>query len=607
MNTTLLTTIKQLIAQQGESILSDSKKVNSLLSTMAANEPKPQRMAFVKCLMYGFQTELKNTQVPDRAACKDRLAHKLRDEEDMDLVLANDTLDLLEAVLFGTVPSAPEPAQQPVPIPPTPKPAAPPRPAPIPPAPAPRPVPVPPTPTPAPVSPPVANPPIGKKNSLKKPVLILCIIFGILALLIVAGIIIVPSLKHDAIVQESNPIIQISNNNSTVSNYQVAFEPIVEFHGEAYPANILATANMTAAFDGSPRIQKDGNYIGDVIGDFGVSVTLSGSSNETIPLRIEVESNKFIKKSIQEASIPTNTKIEIFPPISYDYSALEHLVQPTYDNVTFRIFINNSLVEQKVKTVRFHSVNEVPFVERSRFGNVVDRYWLFAAYVNEDDPLIDTILKEALDAGTINQLGLGDLFSFSGYQDIDHDGETSLEVGLQVLAVWNVFQRHKIKYSSITTTSTMDQNIHSQYVRTLKESFGNTQANCVDGTVLFASVLRKLGIEPFLVIIPGHMFLGYFLDNKMETPDFLETTMLGNEDLRKYTRDDSPLGRLKKWTGVGKTQSSASLDSFVAATTAGEEEFEAAATQLFDNSNNQYQIINIAYYRSLGVMPITRH
>jgi hypothetical protein len=108
----------------------------------------------------------------------------------------------------------------------------------------------------------------------------------------------------------------------------------------------------------------------------------------------------------------------------------------------------------------------------------------------------------------------------------------------------------------------MNQNIASQYVRTLQESFVNTQANCVDGSVLFASVLRKLGIEPFLGIVPGHMFVGYYLDREMTTRSFLETTMLGNEDLSKYTKDDSLFGKFKNFWGIGKTQSSISRDFF---------------------------------------------
>ena len=43
------------------------------------------------------------------------------------------------------------------------------------------------------------------------------------------------------------------------------------------------------------------------------------------------------------------------------------------------------------------------------------------------------------------------------------------------------------------------QVLESRY-RFLEQSIRNTQANCVDGTVLFASVLYKLGISPVLVL-----------------------------------------------------------------------------------------------------------
>jgi tetratricopeptide (TPR) repeat protein len=116
MNTNLLAAIKQLVSQQGESILSDSKRVNALLSDLAAREPKPLRMAFIKCLMYGFHTELKQSSIGDRQRYKNRLAQKLYNEEGMDLSLAHDTLDLLETVLFGKVSGTPKPAAAPAPV-----------------------------------------------------------------------------------------------------------------------------------------------------------------------------------------------------------------------------------------------------------------------------------------------------------------------------------------------------------------------------------------------------------------------------------------------------------------------------------------------------------
>jgi hypothetical protein len=73
---------------------------------------------------------------------------------------------------------------------------------------------------------------------------------------------------------------------------------------------------------------------------------------------------------------------------------------------------------------------------------IEDYTWLFATYANEDDPLIDKILREALQIGTAEKIGFGNDFSFSGYQKEDEYGDSGLSVDLQVLAIWSVF--HKV-------------------------------------------------------------------------------------------------------------------------------------------------------------------
>jgi hypothetical protein len=415
-----------------------------------------------------------------------------------------------------------------------------------------------------------------------------------------------------------------------------SFEPLIEFYGEAFPVKILSTAAKNTYWDGSPRMITGDDYIGDSLGDFGVTLFLKGSSGEPVPVRVEIEGERFIRKSGIEAVVPPDREIEIFPRISYDYSALEHLVQPASENVYFRLFYGTVLLIEKMEVVRFHSVNEVPFyiTDRRDGESVIDYTWLFAAYVNEDDPLIDTILQEALQIGVADKIGLGSAFAFSGYQLENEYGDSSLSVDLQVLAIWSVFLNHNIKYSSITTTSTTNSKMATQYVRTLSESFGNTQANCVDGSVLFASVLRKLGIHPFLVIVPGHMFVGYLMDDDPFSIGFLETTMMGDVDISKHTRDDSITGYLKRWTGLGQTQSSVTRDSFVAARTAGDDRYNNALLELYYEyeqyyaldelldddeqlyealqelwyeKDDDYAIIDITEWRSLGIMPITRY
>jgi hypothetical protein len=326
-------------------------------------------------------------------------------------------------------------------------------------------------------------------------------------------------------------------------------------------------------------MENTDTYIGDAFGDFGVTV----SAKETTPVSVEIQGDEFIKPSKIDAEVKAGKKVEIFPRIIYDYPALEKLEQPQTANVTFRLYVKDKLLKEAVQTVRFHSVNEVPFFETSRWNSKerIDNRWLFAAYVNEDDPFIDKILKEALQIGIADKIGYGNMSSFSGYQDLNGDGKTVEEVNVQVLAVWSVFQHHHIEYSNAVVTSTGSQNLLTQYVRTPEESFTNNQANCVDGTVLFASVLRRIGINVNLVILPDHMFLQYYVDAKGNMFNCLETTMLG-------------------------TPASSIPASFDAAVNAGNREWNTVAAKI-QAKDPSSALLHIAALRAAGVMPVRRY
>ncbi|MDR2597679.1 MAG: zinc ribbon domain-containing protein [Treponema sp.] len=101
MNTNLLNIVNRIVAEQGEGILGEPRRVSAFFADLAKDEPKPQKNAFVKCLEHESAQLLKNAAEPERDACKQRLAQKLHDEEGLDLELCNDTVDLLALVLFG--------------------------------------------------------------------------------------------------------------------------------------------------------------------------------------------------------------------------------------------------------------------------------------------------------------------------------------------------------------------------------------------------------------------------------------------------------------------------------------------------------------------------
>jgi hypothetical protein len=101
MNANLLAIVKQIVAEQGEGILAEPRRVTAFFADLAQDEPKAQKYAFIKCLEHKSAQLLKNAVEPDREACKQQLAKKMYDEEGLDPGLCKETLELLAAVLFG--------------------------------------------------------------------------------------------------------------------------------------------------------------------------------------------------------------------------------------------------------------------------------------------------------------------------------------------------------------------------------------------------------------------------------------------------------------------------------------------------------------------------
>jgi hypothetical protein len=110
MNTNLLNTLKEIVSRYGGvETLSDARRVKALLADLAATEPRPQKNALIACLERGFAAMLQNVPAHERGAVKTKLAERLNREEGLDPALCTDTLDMLEAALFGNVSPKPEP------------------------------------------------------------------------------------------------------------------------------------------------------------------------------------------------------------------------------------------------------------------------------------------------------------------------------------------------------------------------------------------------------------------------------------------------------------------------------------------------------------------
>jgi len=304
--------------------------------------------------------------------------------------------------------------------------------------------------------------------------------------------------------------------------------------------------------------QRDAIYIGDQWGLIGIKVR-STEPNSRVSLRVTVD--EIADPTEETFVLPTAGTYALYPRLRYRFDKLRAVLQPTPVNVNWAVAINGQTAGNQTQTVRLRSIQDAPFQLTTERG-VENMSWVFAGFVTEDAPWIDGLLKEA--------------FAKYGSGPVGYQGGADL-VDKQVEIVFDYLRQRGVKYSSITATSGISERVASQIVRFPSDSIRTSQANCVDGTVLMASILRKMGIEPIIITGPGHAMLGYIRTLDLDKPDayrVLETTMLGGKDTFA-TALKSGMATYKGW--------------------------EAKA-----QDHPSFQVIVVAGMRKEGVLPISR-
>ncbi|WP_337577352.1 hypothetical protein [Prevotellamassilia timonensis] len=300
------------------------------------------------------------------------------------------------------------------------------------------------------------------------------------------------------------------------------YELVDQLGGNLFPSAILSVATTNTQV--IPPMS--GEYVGNPKSCVAIKLK-SGRANTVV--RIELAETPFYARSVSTFVLPKErTEYIIYPDILWRYNALRDNEQAEPISVVANVEVDGKDLGQKVRTFSVRSINECLLGFNKQLPDGRTRYvstrLFYAAYVNEENPLIDKVLREALNTRIVRR--------FLGYQS------TPEMVDKQVYALWYVLQKRNFKYSSVSYSSLSSNVVYAQRVRTFEDALNSSQINCVDGSVLFASLLRAINITPVLVQMPGHMFVGYYTDSAKKNLTFLETTMIGDVDLDDYFPDE---------------------------------------------------------------------
>ncbi len=178
--------------------------------------------------------------------------------------------------------------------------------------------------------------------------------------------------------------------------------------------------------------------------------------------------------------------------------------------------LDGTLEVEQTKPIWLLARTTVPIAVRDpKTGEWQDMTHYLGAFVTPNEPSLMTFLRTAAAHHKEKRL--------LGYQG-QRDG-----VEPQVEAIFNALKTEAgITYVNSVIAFSPEDGAANQRVRLPRESLADRQANCIDGTVLFASLLEAASLNPAVVVIPQHAFLAWETWSGSNEWRYLETTMTGS-------------------------------------------------------------------------------
>jgi hypothetical protein len=271
-----------------------------------------------------------------------------------------------------------------------------------------------------------------------------------------------------------------------------------------------------------------------------VSVTVTNAKNEAarVVVRCWIEGYSAQAVASREIARRGGTTFDLFPPL------FPGKVRELTEMAVASLHVEVHNLDGKPEVITSYPIALLPPTTAvlaqidPASGKELDHTPLFAAWVTPNAPEVLAFLRTCADFSKLKAM--------LGYQ-IGADG-----IREHVRAVYDALKAASIVYvhSPIAFGAGAGQFI--QRVRLPRESLAQRSANCIDGTVLMASLLEATGIEAAIVLIPGHAYLGFRPEQGVDKWEYVETTMIGTETFERAcqaaeakTRDARAVGEVR--------------------------------------------------------------
>ena len=170
---------------------------------------------------------------------------------------------------------------------------------------------------------------------------------------------------------------------------------------------------------------------------------------------------------------------------------------------------SGTVVDQETLPVRLRSVDDL------YWGHDFEYAPFIASWVTPHDPAIERLLARAKEFMPGRRL--------PGYES-SNPAVQNRSTLRQASAIYRALQEQGVSYVKSSMTLGGHEEV-SERVRMPAESLDRSSANCIDGAVMYAAIFENLGMQPEIVLVPGHAFVGVRVAPESDRYLYIETSL----------------------------------------------------------------------------------
>ncbi|MCB0158802.1 MAG: hypothetical protein KDD83_11780, partial [Caldilineaceae bacterium] len=262
-----------------------------------------------------------------------------------------------------------------------------------------------------------------------------------------------------------------------------------------------------------------------------VTVTVANAGAQTRRLQVDLDVKRFGDAETHVVTVqPGTSEQQHFAP-TFDHKLLAALaeVTPATIHVAVRDLDADRPLGQDTLHVQLLPVHSAPLSSLDpQTGQRIDQTRFLGVFITEGDAALNRIVATATDLLPPGRQMIGNRGG---------DPDVLVEAIYNALAARNIGYAHlaiDINPAAATQASQRIQ-LPNEVLQAEKPV-----ANCLDGALLFASLLRRIGLETAIVLVPGHALVGWRPIGKDDDWRYLDTTKLGEATFAQAQQSISP-------------------------------------------------------------------